>query len=289
LAGGFTFTCFGNAYVKNNQNGPTQISLINQTAGSSSSASFSVTSEACSGFLGAFSTGYGTSSLRDMIVVGANSDAGGIVLYAGTANQICQFIVGGSTETFRVSSAGVALGTANHGTSATSTIAIKTGTAPTDSPADTVQVYAKDQAGAAGAAALHLRSELGGIASLMCGEGTVNLFVIEKELTDDAYYDLPFSITSGGNAIGFLLCASNNTFAFFYVTGAGTATVFPTYLTTTLVARMMGATNSALTKISVNANTDSSFCIGTAASQNPLRLSNRTGATGKFLIIMFYT
>jgi len=55
----------------------------------------------------------------------------------------------------------VGLAQTSFGTSAAKVLAIGSGTAPTTSPADAAQVWVADEGGVAGAAALHMRNELG--------------------------------------------------------------------------------------------------------------------------------
>jgi hypothetical protein len=58
------------------------------------------------------------------------------------------------------------LGTTTLGTSATNTIGVLSGTAPTTSPADSFQMYSADQGAVAGRASVHFRSEEGTVNSL---------------------------------------------------------------------------------------------------------------------------
>ena len=64
------------------------------------------------------------------------------------------------------------------GTTAAKVLAVGSGTAPTTSPADAIQIYSVDAAGIAGHAAWHCRSEAGGVCSIEggAGAGSGNVF-----------------------------------------------------------------------------------------------------------------
>ena len=63
----------------------------------------------------------------------------------------------------------IGLGTGTFGTSATSTLAMATGTAPSTSPADSFQIYSADINGTAGSAGAHLRNEVNTAALILPG------------------------------------------------------------------------------------------------------------------------
>ncbi len=83
--------------------------------------------------------------------------------------------------------------------------------------------------------------------------------IFHISLADDASYTLPSLVNNGH---GFITVGSDVERTEFTVDSAGTVNI------------IMGSDN-----VVANANTDTAFCIGTAATQNPLILKNRLGAT----------
>lgn len=173
-------------------------------------------------------------------------------------------------EKIRISSAGnLGLGQTTFGTSATKTLAISTGTAPSSNPADCFQNYSADAGGIALHAAPHWMCEAGGMASLECGAGTVNEYRYYADLADDAILTLPFSITS--SARGFIAAGNNEERSDFWIDNDGDVTLM---------------NNSA--NVVANADTDDKLDIGTAAAQEPLQIKNRLNATKKISLVIWY-
>jgi hypothetical protein len=94
-------------------------------------------------------------------------------------------------------------------------------------------------------------------------------FRYKGSLADDATYTLPFELVSPGGW-GMAFCG-NTEYSMFCVSGAGVVTLFNT--TSNVVA---------------NADTDTNFCIGTAASQDPLIFKNRLGSSQNLFVVMWY-
>jgi hypothetical protein len=88
-------------------------------------------------------------------------------------------------------------------------------------------------------------------------------------VADDAAYTLPFELTAPGGW-GMAFCG-NNEYALFRVSGVGVVTLI--YNTTNVVA---------------NADTDTKFCVGSAASQDPLQFKNRLGSPANLFLTMWY-
>lgn len=103
---------------------------------------------------------------QDRVVLGAASDAAGICIDAGNANQTVVLYVGAATETARFTIQGLMIGGATAGgTSGTGLLVLKSGTAPSGgNPADAVQMYSADQA--AGNACPHFQTENGTVVKL---------------------------------------------------------------------------------------------------------------------------
>ena len=165
---------------------------------------------------------------------------------------------------------GLAIGNAfTFGTSATNTIIVKTGVAPTTSPADSFQNYSADAAAVAGHATPHWRSEAGGIFSIEGGAGTVHEYRYSATLADDAVLTLPFSITNV--ARGFVAIGDNQERTGFWVDNDGDVVLI---------------NNS--TNVVANADTDGNLCVGTAAAQEPLQIKNRLGSSLNLFVVMWY-
>jgi hypothetical protein len=225
---------------------------------------------------GTVGSAYGFSALIYQTTGAISSAYGLCVTYPGGAGTITNawgvYATGESKNYF---SANVGIGSTSFGTSATKTLAIGSGTAPTTSLTDGVQLYSADAGGVAGHAALHIRSENGGstaasgIASIECAVGKVNEFRYYAELADDGTYTLPFSITH--SAQGWMIAGSNEERAQFTVNATGTVTL---------------TDNSA--NVSANSDTDTDICIGTAAAQEPLIIKNRLGSAKYIMLIIYY-
>lgn len=119
--------------------------------------------------------------------------------------------------------------------------------------------YTKDEFTSASQSALNITSPAGNIKE----------FRYKGSLADDAAYTLPFELTAPGGW-GMAFCG-NNEYALFRVSGAGVVTLI--YNTTNVVA---------------NADTDTKFCVGSAASQDPLQFKNRLGSSAILFITMWY-
>ena len=87
------------------------------------------------------------------------------------SNNLRLFYNGGTSVTLD-SNANIGIGTATFGTSATQTLALFNGTAPTTSPADTVQLFSVDAAGA-GTASLGLRTEVAVVTETVTSDRTL--------------------------------------------------------------------------------------------------------------------
>jgi hypothetical protein len=85
--------------------------------------------------------------------------------YGGSGSYTSITLWTGNAERFRISEVGnVGIGQTSFGTSATKTLAVSTGVAPTTSPADAFQMYSADIT--AGNAAAHFRTEGGAVIKL---------------------------------------------------------------------------------------------------------------------------
>jgi hypothetical protein len=89
-----------------------------------------------------------------------------------------------------------------------------------------------------------------------------------KDLADDVYFTLPALTHS---CFGWVVAGDDNERAIFTVDNDGDATLI--FNSTNVVA---------------NADTDGKLCIGTATTQEPLRIKNRLGATKFIDLVIFY-
>jgi hypothetical protein len=88
-------------------------------------------------------------------------------------------------------------------------------------------------------------------------------------LADDGTFTLPFELTAPGGW-GMAFCG-NNEYSMFRVSGSGVVVLFNT--TANVVA---------------NADTDTKFCICTAAAQDPMIFKNRLGASAALFLVIWY-
>jgi hypothetical protein len=84
----------------------------------------------------------------------------GVYVNGGTVTSGTKYAVFVDSGNVRLDG-NVGIGQATFGASATTTLALGTGVAPADSPADAIQLYSADVGGVAGKAGLHLRDEQG--------------------------------------------------------------------------------------------------------------------------------
>lgn len=149
------------------------------------------------------------------------------------------------------------------GTSATNTLALKSGTAPASSPADAYQQYSADAGAVAGQAGPHFRTEGGGIFGLRSDTGTTLQYVYQKDdLADDGTVTLPDATS------GMVLVSCNAEAGMWLVQADGTVT------------KISGSANTDA------ADTDAKLCVydgGTAAV-----VKNRLGAAGETRIVYYY-
>jgi hypothetical protein len=157
----------------------------------------------------------------------------------------------------------VGIGQATFGTSATQTLALGTGTAPSTSPADAFQIYSADVGAVAGQAGPHFRTEGGGVFGFRSATGATFEFTYQADaLADDGTVNLP-DATSG---VCFVTC--NAEAGMWLVKNDGS------------VVRVAGSANTDA------ADTDAKLDIydgGTYAI-----VKNRLGTTGEIRIIYFY-
>jgi hypothetical protein len=99
-------------------------------------------------------------------------------------------------------------------------------------------------------------------------ENGLNRLMYAGALADDASYALPV-ITNG--AKGSIVVGNMEAYAEFYVDNDGDVTLI---------------SNSS--NVVAGADTDAKFCIGTAATQEPLQLKNRLGASKNINLILWY-
>jgi hypothetical protein len=194
----------------------------------------------------------GYSGATDSKFISSDEDYIGFLTYAGNALLIK---AGGLvlTTTF----------TDIPGTSATNTLALKTGVAPGSSPADMSQIYSADAGAVAGQAGPHFRTERGGIFGMRSDTGTTLQYVYQKDdLADDGTVTLPDATS------GMILVSCNAEAGMWLVQADGTCT------------KISGSTNTA------NTNADGSLCVydgGTGAI-----VKNRLNATGEIRIVYYY-
>lgn len=176
-----------------------------------------------------------------------------------------------SNGNMRLSPAGgnVGLGTITFGTNADNVFAVFNGTAPTTSPADCFQMYSADINSVAGKAGMHIRSEEGGVLGTHGSAGTINQFHYQADVADDGTFTLPAFTDS---CWGFIQAGNNEEYVIFTNDNDGDVI---------LVA------NSA--NVVANADTDTNLCIGTAATQEPLTIKNRLGATKNVNVMIWYS
>lgn len=93
-------------------------------------------------------------------------------------------------------------------------------------------------------------------------------YFYSEELTDDSVFILP-EITNGGR--GILMVGADDEHAEFSISSTGTVTII-----------------TSSDNITINADTDTKFCIGTAATQNPLVIKNRLGSAKRTLLRLWY-
>jgi hypothetical protein len=108
-----------------------------------------------------FRLGYSSSFYYDM---GRSSSTGFLHFYGNQANFGGYVFDSVDGERARITAQGIGLGQTTFGTSATKTLAVSTGVAPTTSPADAFQMYSADIT--AGNAAAHFRTEGGAVIKL---------------------------------------------------------------------------------------------------------------------------
>jgi hypothetical protein len=108
-----------------------------------------------------FRLGYSSSFYYDM---GRSSSTGFLHFYGNQANFGGYVFDSVDGERARITAQGIGLGQTTFGTSATRTLAVGTGVAPTTSPADAFQMYSADIT--AGNAAAHFRTEGGAVIKL---------------------------------------------------------------------------------------------------------------------------
>ncbi|GAB63115.1 MAG: hypothetical protein DWB56_06680 [Candidatus Jettenia sp.] len=96
---------------------------------------------------------------------------------------------------------------------------------------------------------------------------SLNAFLYNKSVDDDAVITLPSITTSG---YGIVIAGDNTERTMFWINSTGT------------VALLNNSAN-----VVANADTDANLCIGTAATQEPLQIKNRLGAT-TILNVMFW-
>lgn len=83
-----------------------------------------------------------------MRLLANNGMTGGISVVARAASSVIRFYTGGlaaANERARITDQGLQIGDATFGASATKTLAISTGVAPSTGPADTIQLYSSDE------------------------------------------------------------------------------------------------------------------------------------------------
>jgi hypothetical protein len=96
--------------------------------------------------------------------MGRSSSTGFLHFYGNQANFGGYVFDSVDGERARITAQGIGLGQTTFGTSATKTLAVSTGVAPTTSPADAFQMYSADIT--AGNAAAHFRTEGGAVIKL---------------------------------------------------------------------------------------------------------------------------
>jgi len=99
-------------------------------------------------------------------------------------------------------------------------------------------------------------------------QGTTNHWTYQGALADDASFNLP-AITNG--AVGWVVVGNNEERSDFTIDNDGDVTLVD---------------NSA--NVVANADTDGKFCLGTAATQEPLVVRNRLAAEKNVILILYY-
>lgn len=112
-------------------------------------------------------------------------------------------------------------------------------------------------------------SQYDNAASPVAPTGAIKFFAHNKSVADDASITLPTVTTNG---FGVVICDTDaSERSQFFVDSTGTVTLI----------------NNAGSVVA-NADTDANLCIGTAATQEPLLIKNRLGATKVVNVILFY-
>lgn len=100
-----------NLYYQRDKNDATLMYLRNWIAlgNTLAFAAYMVEATGASGYLGAFPSDYATAALRDYVVVGANSDAAGLIIRAPVSRQTIIFYAGSNAIEATMSATGLAL------------------------------------------------------------------------------------------------------------------------------------------------------------------------------------
>lgn len=160
------------------------------------------------------------------------------------------------------------IGATTVGASATQTLLIKTGTAPSGGVADCFQLYSADVGAVAGQAGPHFRTEGGAVFGFRGATGSMYQFVYQNDsIADDGTVSLPDS-TYGILFVSIQPSTGTQEGGFWVVQNYGA------------VVKIAGSTNTAI------ADTDGNLCVYDGGTYGIVK--NRLGYTGAIRIVYFY-